>query len=97
MRADLGLLELPGPSGGWLWAFTCPAAACACRTALLLTTQDDRETLLERGRPVADTWLRGGDYGRIVGARAKSNVSRNEVCSCGSGKKFKKCCGAVRP
>lgn len=26
--------------------------------------------------------------------RAEPKVGRNEVCPCGSGKKFKKCCGA---
>lgn len=36
--------------------------------------------------------------GQIVGTgplrRATPKVGRNEPCSCGSGKKFKKCCGA---
>lgn len=33
---------------------------------------------------VSQQIIRKGDYG---------NISRNEPCSCGSGKKFKKCCG----
>ena len=36
-----------------------------------------------------------GFAGRIVAAPPKPKVGRNELCSCGSGKKFKKCCGAV--
>ena len=30
---------------------------------------------------------------RAVIRRVDPRVTRNEVCSCGSGKKFKKCCG----
>ena len=64
--SELGLLELPEPDGGWLWAFTCPSPACACRFALVLTTRGDREALLQRGRPVAETWLSYGDYARVA-------------------------------
>ena len=32
--------------------------------------------------------------GRIVAAPPRRKVTRNESCPCGSGKKFKKCCGA---
>ena len=42
-----------------------------------------------------DTWFY--EDGQIVGAqpltRATPKVGRNEPCLCGSGKKFKKCCG----
>jgi hypothetical protein len=31
---------------------------------------------------------------RVAGASAKLNVGRNEPCPCGSGRKFKRCCGA---
>jgi uncharacterized protein YecA (UPF0149 family) len=30
---------------------------------------------------------------RAVGAAATRKVGRNEPCPCGSGKKYKKCCG----
>ena len=43
-----------------------------------------------------DKWFY--DEGQIVGhqplTRATEKVGRNEPCPCGSGKKFKKCCGA---
>jgi len=39
------------------------------------------------------------DNGQIVGTgpikRATPKVGRNDPCTCGSGKKFKKCCGAA--
>ena len=33
------------------------------------------------------------DYGRVEPYRAPVKVGRNEPCPCGSGKKYKKCCG----
>lgn len=33
------------------------------------------------------------NIGKLLGAR-RLKVGRNEVCPCGSGKKFKRCCGA---
>jgi hypothetical protein len=64
--AELGLLELPGAAGGWLWAFTCPEPACGCRTAVVLSLSGEREALLERGRPVADAWLGGAPYAQVA-------------------------------
>lgn len=32
--------------------------------------------------------------GKVEQRRAEDKVGRNEPCSCGSGKKYKKCCGA---
>jgi uncharacterized protein len=32
---------------------------------------------------------------RAASRRADVKVGRNDACPCGSGKKFKKCCGAV--
>jgi hypothetical protein len=46
-----------------------------------------RELGLSPGRPVAAT---GGLRPR---ARAAAKVGRNDPCPCGSGKKFKRCCG----
>ena len=34
---------------------------------------------------------RAGDH---TGAIARSAIGRNDPCTCGSGKKFKRCCGA---
>jgi uncharacterized protein YecA (UPF0149 family) len=33
--------------------------------------------------------------GRIVAAPPKPKVGRNAPCPCGSGRKFKQCCGAA--
>jgi uncharacterized protein YchJ len=33
------------------------------------------------------------DYGPVEPYRAPMKVGRNEPCRCGSGKKYKKCCG----
>jgi len=35
-----------------------------------------------------------GDINPDTGARRTGKVGRNQPCPCGSGKKFKKCCGA---
>jgi len=41
------------------------------------------------------TWCYAG--GRVIGVdpyrREEPKIGRNEPCSCGSGKKYKKCCG----
>lgn len=42
-----------------------------------------------------DAWLDDG-YGNEPLVRAAPKVGRNEPCPCGSGKKFKRCCGAGR-
>jgi hypothetical protein len=36
-----------------------------------------------------------GLAGRVVAAHPPPRVGRNEPCPCGSGNKFKKCCGAI--
>ena len=40
------------------------------------------------------TTSHGEDAGPKQPVRAKETVGRNEMCPCGSGKKYKKCCGA---
>ena len=40
------------------------------------------------------TTSHGDDVGPKEPVRAKDTVGRNELCPCGSGKKYKKCCGA---
>ena len=63
---EQGLIELPGAPARWIWAFTCPITACGCRTAIVVSTPGDRETLRERARPVADAWLGQGRYGQAA-------------------------------
>lgn len=31
-------------------------------------------------------------YGKSVQVRTTDKIGRNQICSCGSGKKYKKCC-----
>lgn len=64
---EQGLMELPGEPARWIWAFTCPTPECECRTAIVLCVEGSRETLVERGRPVADAWLAGGPHGHAAG------------------------------
>jgi hypothetical protein len=63
---EQGLIELPGMPAGWIWAFTCPVRGCSCRVAIVLSTPGDRETLLERGQPVAVAWLGHRPYGQAA-------------------------------
>jgi len=61
------------------------------------------EETRERYPPIDDVieatswWKRSGDVAVSTAAaepyRAPPRVGRNEPCPCGSGKKFKKCCG----
>ncbi len=48
-------------------------------------------------KKIKDKWY--FEQGQIVGTgpitRATPKVGRNDPCTCGSGKKYKKCCGAV--
>jgi hypothetical protein len=60
---------LSGKEPMWIWAFTCPVAACDCRRAVVLSTKGSREMLVERGAPVREAWLRGGgSYPRVAAA-----------------------------
>ncbi|MHA7840479.1 MAG: YchJ family protein [Gammaproteobacteria bacterium] len=39
-------------------------------------------------------WLYiAGEYPQVTTERVENKIGRNEPCSCGSGKKYKKCCG----
>jgi len=51
------------------------------------------DSLKETRRPQAVRTNRGDGDGAPVQTRKVQKVGRNEPCSCGSGKKFKKCCG----
>lgn len=50
-----------------------------------------RLRLIETGGPPEPIHMNGS--GRTL-VRAKEKVGRNEPCSCGSGSKFKHCCGS---
>ncbi|VGO15526.1 Anaerobic sulfatase-maturating enzyme [Pontiella desulfatans] len=47
--------------------------------------------LVQKGRPAAD--IMKTDAAPAVPPKASAEVGRNDRCPCGSGKKFKKCCG----
>lgn len=64
-------------------------------------TPPQRHELAEQMPPAVlemyDYWLpyRHANYEREVAKRLGPKVGRNDACPCGSGKKFKKCCGAA--
>lgn len=66
LAPDDGVFELAGPEPAWIWAHTCSALACSCRSALVLATQDGRDLLLERGAAVLDAWNTGNDYFKVA-------------------------------
>jgi uncharacterized protein len=45
------------------------------------------------GRAIFQARREAGDFGQVPQTRQK--IGRNDPCPCGSGKKFKKCCGAM--
>jgi preprotein translocase subunit SecA len=51
------------------------------------------DSLRETRRPQVTRINRGEGEGEAVQTRKVQKVGRNEPCSCGSGKKYKKCCG----
>jgi uncharacterized protein YecA (UPF0149 family) len=45
---------------------------------------------------LAGLWWDGkGRLGTRATDRVKSKIGRNDPCPCGSGKKYKRCCGAI--
>jgi len=66
--SEAGLIELAGDNPRWIWAFTCPLPDCDCRTAVVLSTDGGRETLVVRGAPVRDAWLRGESHAKAAAA-----------------------------
>ena len=95
---------------GWSdgYGFLCkvrdwPRAEQILREGLAVEQVRDRLDMLERladvleeqGRKGEATELRKEAKRRVAAARVtKPKIGRNEPCPCGSGKKFKKCCGA---
>jgi preprotein translocase subunit SecA len=59
---------------------------------LQLAREEDLEALAApRERPVF--FSHGGDEGPTPKKRENKKIGRNDPCTCGSGKKYKKCCG----
>ena len=55
--------------------------------------QFERRASSRRAEELAPAAAGGFDFGRTEPYRAPQKVGRNEPCPCGSGKKYKKCCG----
>ncbi|MDF7823932.1 anaerobic sulfatase maturase [Pontiellaceae bacterium B12227] len=55
-------------------------------------TMKEMAALVQKGRPAADI-MSGGTKESVPMSGKVGPVSRNALCPCGSGKKFKKCCG----
>jgi preprotein translocase subunit SecA len=47
----------------------------------------------ETSRQMRLQYNRGGEATHVQTVRSGKKVGRNDPCPCGSGKKFKKCCG----
>jgi uncharacterized protein len=63
---------------------------------------DDQEKIAERTDAIAESAAAIYDYSRSIAdgspqpyRRQAAKVGRNDPCPCGSGKKYKKCCGAA--
>jgi hypothetical protein len=82
----LGLVMLP-----WLATASGPELYLPAQILDQCKSLFDPEDLMQR--------LAKYHYARAGGpaARAPARTGRNEPCTCGSGKKYKRCCGAVNP
>ncbi len=56
-------------------------------------TPDVTTVIKERGRSVYERMTESSNSGSTVSVKVKEKPGRNDSCSCGSGKKYKKCCG----
>jgi preprotein translocase subunit SecA len=73
------------------------AAISAARQQRMATTIDDMEAEFQRRkrRELDQARMAGsGDQGPVQQVVRGDKVGRNDPCPCGSGKKYKKCCGA---
>lgn len=66
LAPDDGVFELTGAPPLWIWVHTCFTPACACRSALVLATDEGRERLLERGAAVREAWNAGVNYKKVA-------------------------------
>ncbi len=58
---------------------------------LQIAREEDVEALAARQQPIF--FSHGGDEASTPQKREKKKLGRNDPCPCGSGKKYKKCCG----
>jgi preprotein translocase subunit SecA len=72
------------------------AAVSTARRQRMATTIDDMEAEFQRRkrRELDQARMAGGDAQVVEQVRRGDKVGRNDPCPCGSGKKYKKCCGA---
>ena len=54
-----------------------------------------QELITPAVRQIHQYWFERRSYGPTI-TRTSAKVGRNELCPCGSGEKFKKCCGSGR-
>ena len=59
-----------------------------------IQVRKDEEPKREQVAKPMDTGHDGTDVKRPVRKTASQKIGRNDPCPCGSGKKYKKCCGA---
>jgi preprotein translocase subunit SecA len=90
-RTPQPVLESGGNGG------TMAAVSAAARQQRMATTIDDMEAEFQRRkrRELDQARMAGsGDQGPVQQVVRGDKVGRNDPCPCGSGKKYKKCCGA---
>ncbi|HHW31639.1 MAG TPA: preprotein translocase subunit SecA [Clostridiaceae bacterium] len=61
---------------------------------ILLKSRIDKERAVKREKVAEPVTASHGDEVRKPVTRSSEKVGRNDPCPCGSGKKYKKCCGA---
>jgi preprotein translocase subunit SecA len=61
---------------------------------LILRARIDREHTMQREKVIEPINASHGDGPKKPVSRSSDKVGRNEPCPCGSGKKYKRCCGA---
>jgi hypothetical protein len=81
------------------------AIECAASEEAVLLDASDRESLREAaadagrrlGREVEIVFPGRDPVAKIEPVRAAAKIGRNDPCPCGSGRKYKKCCGLSPP
>ncbi len=83
-------VRVPAPRGGGDGGRRSPRAAATSVDSLEVEFQRRKRRELEAARLAGS-----GDYQPVQQVvRSSARVGRNDPCPCGSGKKYKKCCGA---
>ena len=80
------------------WQWRCGGAfSTGGRRGRATTSVDDMEEAFQRRKRRELEQARmagGGEQGQVQQVHRGDKVGRNDPCPCGSGKKYKKCCGA---